>query len=278
MKKYFWIVVMAVFLFLSGGLVIFFNSNYYYSKKLITAIEAEDLTAVKNILEKKPECINTYPSITPKWWHSVMGWRINYPLNEACGTDNMELVEMLIEYGADVNCNDGRTPLSITYGLKGEHWYRMSLLLIESGANLNYSTEYSAGMVCVLENIVNVRPEGALSGYIPESEEEVKAAFYYAIENCDHSQVDWMSVLQESVSCDRLEIVRFLLDNDYCDVNDTSHGMTALMFAARDSTPEMVALLLGYGAEKDYVSSDGETAYDYAVKFNNEDIVSLLTK
>lgn len=52
--------------------------------------------------------------------------------------------------------------------------------------------------------------------------------------------------------------------------------MTALMFAARDSTPEMVQLLLDYGADKSMKCSDGKTAYDYAVEFGKEQIAELL--
>ena len=70
--------------------------------------------------------------------------------------------------------------------------------------------------------------------------------------------------------------MKLLLDQKYCNVNDTSIDMTALMFAARDSTAEMVQLLLDYGADKTYRTSDGKTAYDYAVEFNTSDVAELL--
>lgn len=62
----------------------------------------------------------------------------------------------------------------------------------------------------------------------------------------------------------------------YCDVNDTSVGMTALMFAARDSTPEMVKMLLDYGADPSYTDEDGKTAYDYAVEEGHTELAELL--
>ena len=83
-------------------------------------------------------------------------------------------------------------------------------------------------------------------------------------------------MLQCSVSNDRIEIVTLLLDKEYCDVNDTSVGMTAIMFAARDSTLEMVQLLLDYGADKSIKDDDGMTAYDYAVKFKRNESADLL--
>ena len=276
MKRKILIIIVVVLILAGGTLTMFLNSNYYYSKKLISAIREENIIAVQQIIEKKPTCINTYPSITSKWWHSAMNWRVCYPLNEACGTGNINLIELLIENGADINCNDGLTPLTIIYNSKADDWYEISQILIENGASLNYITDYSGGKSSVLQDIVKVRSGAALPGYKPESKEEVIKAFNYAIENINHNNVNWMRVLQHSVSNDRIEIVKLLLEQEYCTVNDTSVGMTALMFAARDSTPEMVQLLLDYGADKNIKSTDGKTAYDYAVEFNNKDIIALL--
>lgn len=270
-------IIIAVILIMLGCIsAMFFNSNYYYTKKLISAIKEENIIAVQQIIEKKPTCINTYPSITSKEWHSAMNWRVCYPLNEACGTGNIELIKLLIENGADVNCNDGLTPLSITYSSKVDNWYDISLILIENGASLDYATEYSGKISSVLQDIVQNRPGALLSGYEPDNEEEVIKAFNYALENCDHNNVNWMRVLQHSVSNDRIEIVKLLLDQKYCDVNDMSAGKTALMFASRDSKLEMVQLLLDYGADKSIKTSDGKTAYDYAVNRGRMELAEIL--
>ena len=250
--------------------------DYFDAKKLVKSIRNEDFTAVEEIIHKNPKCINTYPSITTRGWHSAMNLSVNYPLNEACVTGNIGIIELLIENGADVNCNDGRTPLSITYTSKVDNWYNISLILIKNGASLDYTTRYYGGISAVLQDIVTSRPGANIPDYIADNSEEVMKAFTYALENCDHSNVEWMCVLQYSVTYDRIEIVKLLIDQGYCDVNDTSVGMTALMFAARDSTPEMVQLLLDYGADKSHKTSDGKTAYDYAVQSKKEDIIAIL--
>ena len=145
MKRKTLIIIIVVLILIGGIGAVFLNSNYYYSKKLVSAIREGNIIAVQQIIEIKPTCINTYPSITSKWWHSAMNWRVCYPLNEACGTGNIDLIELLIENGADVNCNDGLTPLSITYSSKVDNWYNISLILIENGASLDYITDYSGG-------------------------------------------------------------------------------------------------------------------------------------
>ena len=199
-----------------------------------------------------------------------------YPLGVACCSGNIEIIQLLIDAGSEINGVEQIIPLSIAYRNKDDNWYEISRILIENGASLDYVTDYSGGKSSVFQDVVRVRSGSALPEYEPESQEEVIQAFRYALANCDHSNVNWMRVLQHSVSNDRIEIVKLLLDEGYCDVNDTSVGVTSLMFAARDSTPEMVKLLLDYGADKNIKSTDGKTAYDYAVQFNNKDIIALL--
>lgn len=172
----------------TGLLFSYFNSNVYYSKKIVKAIEKEDIETVKSIMEKKPDCVNTFPTKVPRWMYTIIDVSVRYPLNEACATGNIELIRLLLENGADVNCHDGRTPLSVTYHQKVENWYPISLLLIEYGASLDYTTDYSGEYSCILMDIVQVRPGSNAVDYVPESVDEVMSAFHYAIANCDYKE------------------------------------------------------------------------------------------
>ena len=273
-RKFVVIIIIILALTICCAVIAYLNSNYRYSKLLLNAITTGNKFRVLEIVEKKPSCVNTYPTLAPVWWQSLMNQSIEYPLAEACRTGNVEIVEVLVENGADVNLGSRLTPLSLTYFLKPQNWYNISLYLLENGASLDYKSHNSEENV--LTDIVGHRPGIMTVEDGLENSTQVAMAFYYALENCDHSKINWMRVLQHSTTNDRVEIVKLLLDEGYCDVNDTSVGMTALMFAARDSTPEMVQLLLDYGANKKLKSDDGKTAYDYAVKSKNKDIISIL--
>ena len=250
--------------------------DYFYSKELIKAIQNNKIETVKEIVQRHPKAINTLPSAAPDGWNSAMNLRVVYPLTEACFEDNIEMVKLLLQNGADPNANNGLTALSVTYTGKRNDWHDISLLLLEAGASLDYVTDYSGESISILHDIVQVKPGGDADGYRPENKEEVIKAFIYALQNCNHNKVDWMWVLQHCVTNDRLEIVKLLLDEDYCDVNDSSRGMSALMFAVRDSTLEMVELLLHYGADKTYQDKNGNTALDYAFRAQKEEMVLLL--
>ena len=234
----------------------------YGSVKIVEAIKKGDIAEIRKILQKEPSAVNSPATYAPKGLYVLLTDRhVPYPLIEACYTDNIEIVKLLVEAGADVNCYNGTTPLSVVYRSKKEDWYEISQYLIENGASLDYITSNSGETSAAFYDIVQRNGKGAL-----DEEEEVATAFRFALDYCDRSKINWMCVLQHSITNDRVEIVKLLLDEGYCDFNNTSVGMTALMFAARDSTPEMVQLLLGYGADKSILSYQGKTAYDYAVE------------
>lgn len=198
-----------------------------------------------------------------------------YPLTEACATGNLEIVMLLVEAGADVNEKKWHTPLSLTYTQKPNNWYEISTHLISNGASLDYSArpDQSGG---VLADIVTTRL-GKYYEYGEADLAQIEAAFYYAMEHCDHSRVEWKRVMRNSVIYDRVGITEHLLKNGYCDVNSVVSGtMTPLMFAAQSSTAEMVELLLSYGADKTVVDEDGRTAYDHAIERGKPEVAELI--
>ena len=266
------IFLIALFLISSTLFTLSLLKNVYDANKLVKAIQTENIPEVELLLKRNSKCVNTYPTLVPGW--AQMRYQY-YPLTVACTTGNLEIVILLVEAGANVNENKWHTPLSILYVEKPNNWYEISTYLISKGASLDYSvkSDFSDG---VLADIVTCRL-GEYHEYGEADLNQIEAAFYYALEHCDHSQVEWERVMQNSVVYDRVGITEYLLKNGYCDVNSAILGtMTPLMFAARDSTAEVVELLLAYGADKTATDKDGKTAYDYAIEQGYTDLAKLI--
>lgn len=203
MKKVLLILV-AVTLVIGICAIVYLHSDYYYAKRLVRAIEAEDKAAVEEIVRKRPGCINTYPSLATDGWNSAMDRCPLYPLSAACKTGNIEIIEFLVEAGADVNSNCGFTPLSLVYSYKWEGWYEVSCFLIDHGASVNYTTLHYGSEPAVFYDLLMKRWDDR------SEEQEIVASFSYALAHVDGAAVNWDRVLEYSVSFDRPYITELL--------------------------------------------------------------------
>ena len=267
----------AILLVTVFTLMMYFNSNIYYSKRLVSSILSENIDSIIEIISKRPDSINTYPSLTTRWWHSAMNWRILYPLNQACSVGNEQIINYLLENGADVNCNDGLTPLSITYSLKKEGWYDIANLLIEHGADLNYSTEYSGRRLSIFSDIVRTKAQYDNG----EDEDNIFNSFIYTfnhLDSRDKQNVDWLQVLRYSLINDRVRIISFLFDEKLCEINECCYTLntTPLMFAVKNSSASTVYVILGYNPNIAASDSNGKTAYDYAIEKGYYELAEMI--
>lgn len=260
--------VLLIVIVLICIVILFSFADVFYSVRLVNAIRNNDFTNVETIIQANPKCINILPSLTPKWWRAIIGVRANLPLNEACLLNNRRIIELLIQNGADVNGNDGRTALSIVYRNKKDGWFDLSGYLIQQGASLDYETDLTGEGPAVLLDIL-------MPTSLCDDATEVVAAFTYAMDHSNLTDADWETVFIRSIWFDRTVIVTELLTKGICDVNQPygSDLTTPLMFAARDSTPEMVQVLITFGADVSATDIHGRTALDYATAYGNDAVL-----
>lgn len=83
------------------------------------------------------------------------------------------------------------------------------------------------------------------------------------------------TILQLAVQMGGPEMITHLIEEKNVDINKACEDFTPLMWAAKNSTPEMVSLLLELGADKS-ISINNKTALDFASYNNRTEIIALL--
>jgi len=118
------IIFVSIIILVDGTVLIFRNTNYYKSvqasKQLVVAIENADVEKAIDIVKQCPNCVNALPSMMPYWLQVISDSPdFYYPLQEACAWERYDIVKLLIDNGADVNCayrgiESSATPLIMT--------------------------------------------------------------------------------------------------------------------------------------------------------------------
>ncbi|HHW95001.1 MAG TPA: hypothetical protein GX736_03625 [Mogibacterium sp.] len=208
--------------------------NCINSYKLVKVIySGGDRKEVESIL-RMPRPINgvntrplIVPSVTP-----VMGELFadvnQYPLHSACFRDNYEVVQMLVEHGANVNKIDLgymlNSPLLLSLSEEeNENRFKIAKFLIENGANINHRNWHGevALTLCLKQS------------YYPESrtkeiKQEQMELFIYLLNNCKSIDVpeykdvfySYTSLLDAAIVYDNREAVQYLMDNGYYSETD----------------------------------------------------------
>ena len=193
----------------------------------------------------------------------------NPPLFTACTKGNLEAIQMLLNAGADINSTnvwDDKTPLMccLAYAPK-ETRFKIAYYLIDQGADYSYT--HGAGYSVLSYTFRNVGSGDE------RDDEEVTAQLdfikYLANKGLDLQTCDaGNSLIFDAAYANNVAILEYLINECGCDVNEIMmpEQQSPLIFAARANAQEAVAYLLAQGADPSICSSEGKTAYDYAIE------------
>lgn len=252
-------------------LTIFLVNGYIQTKKLFDAIENRDYEGVKTSIRSgawinQREHLLYIPNIIPT---------NPTPLIVACKNGDTEVVELLLQNGADINREDnytGQTPLLAALHGKKSNRFSLAMYLIDRGANIHVNQSSTSPFQRSLLILGSDTPETIQDGF---------NLFKYLLQNnVDMTiRIGEENALTFAAHYGNYNAVKYLLDEGYFDVNvQDNAGDTALISATTNNHAEIVIMLLEYNADISLTDSNGKTASDIAKEKNYEQIFDLLNQ
>ena len=247
-----WIIVsisiVIIFCFIIINII---DAPYRKSEQLIKAIELNDVEQISDFLNEgvDPNC----PSMRSNWLYTMLEMSPERPLSVACEKGDLEIVELLINYGATAELSEsaGWSPLRSTLFYCKPDDVAIIKLLLQHGATVN---DEESGYL----------PVFYASMMIPKRYDEEKSNGTVFFDGYD----------QETAK-DITEIVSMLLPKGSPDIK-TDGGTTLLMNACKVGNFHLVEYLISIGCDTNIADSNGKTAYDYALENGYTEIANLL--
>ncbi len=217
------------------------------------------------------------------------------PLCIAVARDDLAVAELLVAYGADVNYtyldgNDEIAPLHIA-AIGGNT--EMINFLLDNGADVNIQVSYYGTPIssCLTTSGMVVRDENGNEIRITaeEMEERRFQAFCLLLERgaklenaCLYGHLMFSIIAGEKTA-----MFEYIMENYEIDYNmrikyrdkywaEDIPDYTLLMMAAKTGNLAYCQTLLEYGADKNLRNKYNQTAYDVAVEFGREEVANLL--
>jgi ankyrin repeat protein len=257
--------------------------------RLIDAIKSGNLAEVKNLIQSGVE-FDTLQFKIEYNSYTVLTW--------AAANDHIEIVELLLEKGANVNQarQDGKTALMLAI-LFGK--IQIIELLLEKGANVNQADQY--GDTALIEaaangNIEIVKLLLEKGAKVNKANKDGETALMLAIlfgkiqiielllekgANVNQADQDGKTALMKAIICGQTQIFELLLKRDDVDVNHADRdGKTAFMLAIRSHQIQIIELLLKRNDVdvNQKIDCDGDTALMEAIRDDHIEIFELLLK
>jgi ankyrin repeat protein len=227
--------------------------SYHNTRKLLEAIKTEDVNKVKELLDEgiDPNETDVAPS---KFW-VFLETSPNRPLTIACDTGNLEIVELLIEYGATAEPIEGtgRSPLRQVLFYFQPDDVEIVKLLFENGASVEDG--YSEDMVCF----------AALME--PRAFDKTKANGTVFEEGYDEMTAKGIT-----------EIIDILIMNGGSLDGTIRADKTVLIISVERENIYLTEYLLRAGCDTSIKDKHGKMALDYALESGNEELILMLNQ
>lgn len=185
-------------------------------------------------------------------------------LMEAANVGDLEIVELLVKNGAEVNRVDVHGNSALIYASREHHWKIFEYLSLLTETSLKEASLFMA--------IYNNEAEAI--DILLRSEKSISNCRQKGIWS-ENGLTALMVAVQEGSSSIVQKLLRFdanpdLVDEDTC--------KTALVYAIEYEKLELVQLLVEAGADLDFRDGSSETPLLKAIKLGNSEIIDFLTQ
>ncbi|KAI8788179.1 ankyrin-3 [Biomphalaria glabrata] len=237
----------------------FKDQSWHTGEEFITclseAVEREDINAVTCLLNFQSK------TLILKEAKAVSCFYSESPLIIAASLRNLEIVELLLNAGADVNTLDVDLQSVLFFSVLQGDMYMSRLVVEKFNANINLK-DCNGNTPLIMSAVM-----------------KNKEMVYFLLEkNASRYSTNFqgVSAMMEAASLGCYEIVKSIYENDY-DLNLSDYkGWTPLMFSAFGGDPKTIKFLLGKGANINSISNTSATPLMIAAGEGHKDAVTLL--
>lgn len=249
------IVIISVLLFVFVvGTVTICNTPHRRAKFLVKAIREEDYDEVEKLLNEGVDPNIPTASDIEEFILNIVETGRERPLSVACNIGNLELIKLLIDYGATAEQNGkcGWSPLRETLFFYKPNDVEIVKILLDNGAEPDFVENGQLPVFIAADMMPRVFDKNKANGTVWASDYDVESA--------------------KGIT----EIVCLLLGDKSVNIK-TKSGETLLMKAVQRENIYLVEYLISAGCDIEMKDSKGMTALDYAKKTGNKSIIALLS-
>ena len=221
--------------------------------------------AERNWMEVLKALVERGANVNPR-----RGIDVHPPLDYAIMNENIEMVEYLLEHGADVNYTKSKnSPLSYAVF---KNRADIARLLLERGAKLRwiYRHYYDYLMPSNLDNTPMV-----LFAAWKGNKEMVELLIEYGADVNEKSEEGLYTALGRAAEIGNIDVAELLIKKG-ADIEALDNGNTPLLNAVFYNKIKMVEFLIAKGADVNAKNRNGNTALRYARKNKNKEMIKLL--
>ena len=249
MKKYIILLIIFIFIILFAGLSIFIaDTPYRNSRKLQSAIKENDVEKVQKLLDDGVD-----PNVTDipisKFWR-IFETHADTPLAIACEYGNYDIVKLLIDYGATTDVLEyiGWSPLHRTLFKYDRDDLKIVKLLLENGADL----EMDGGTIPLVEAVYMFPKTYSYDNnkivwgnYDDQAARDITEIVKLIIgDKTPNYQFSGRTLLMTAIENENIPLIKYFLSFE-CDLNitDIHNGKTAYDYAVETGNQEIIDLL-----------------------------------